>query len=57
MGESGRKYENSKIYCIKNYIDNDIYVGHTTQASSKRMDTHRSACKNVKKRMPEYIKR
>ena len=43
------KYENGKIYCIKNYIDNDIYVGHTTQALSKRMEAHRSACKNAKR--------
>ena len=49
MGESSRKYENGKIYCIKNYIDNDTYVGHTTQALSKRMDAHRSACKDPKK--------
>ena len=49
MGESSRKYENGKIYCIKNYLDSDIHVGFTTQALSKRMDAHRSACKDATK--------
>jgi hypothetical protein len=26
MGESSRKYENGKIYCIRNTIDDDVYV-------------------------------
>ena len=34
MGESSRKYENGKVYCTRNNIDDDIYVGHTTQALS-----------------------
>ena len=48
MGESSRKYENGKIYCIRNCIDNDVYAGHTTQALSKRMDKHRSDCRTSK---------
>ena len=32
---------NSKIYCIRNHLDDDIYVGSTTQALSKRMAKHR----------------
>ena len=43
MAESSRKYENGKIYCIKNYISSDIYVGSTTQALSKRMEKHRAS--------------
>ena len=42
MGESSRNYQNGKIYCIRNWIDDDIYVGSTTQALSKRMEKHRS---------------
>ena len=38
-----RNYQNGKIYCIRNDIDNNIYVGHTTQALSKRMEKHRSS--------------
>ena len=37
-----RNYQNGKIYCIRNSIDSDIYVGHTTQSLSKRMEKHRS---------------
>ena len=41
MAESSRKYENGKIYCIRNWVDDDIYVGSTTQALSKRFQKHR----------------
>ena len=30
MGESSRNYENGKIYCIRNCINDEIYVGSTT---------------------------
>ena len=45
MGESSRNYENGKIYCIRNYMSSDIYVGSTTQTLSKRMEKHRSDAK------------
>ena len=45
MAESSRKYENGKIYCIRNYKNHEIYVGSTTQALSKRMEKHRSDAK------------
>ena len=35
------EYKNSKIYCVRNSIDDDIYVGSTTQPLSKRMAAHR----------------
>ena len=35
-------YKNGKIYCIRNTVDDDIYVGSTTQPLSKRMVGHRS---------------
>ena len=34
-------YKNGQIYAIRNHIDNDIYVGSTCQALSKRMAKHR----------------
>ena len=37
-----RNYQNGKIYCIRNTIDDDVYVGSTTQALSQRMEKHRS---------------
>lgn len=37
-------YQNSKIYTIRNYDDNDmIYVGSTTEALSKRFYKHKQA--------------
>ena len=48
MGEesSKRSYKNGRIYCIRNYVDNDLYVGCSTQPLSKRMEKHRSNMKN-----------
>ena len=37
-----RDYNNGKIYCIRNTITDDIYVGSTTQLLCKRMAKHRS---------------
>ena len=39
-------YSNAKIYSIRNSVDDDIYIGHTTQALSKRFQKHKSNCKN-----------
>jgi len=39
------KYKNSKIYAIRNYINDDVYIGSTTQPLSKRMVEHRSRAK------------
>ena len=50
MGESSRNYQNGKIYCIRNNIDDDIYVGSTTQPLSKRMAWHRDARNHNKKK-------
>ena len=47
MSKMSRKYENGKISCIRNNIDDDIYVGHTTQALSQRMEKHRSDAKST----------
>ena len=46
MGENSKKdYNNGRIYCIRNHITDDIYVGSTTQALSKRMQKHKFSMK------------
>ena len=35
------KYNDGKIYAIRNDITDDIYIGSTTMALSKRMVKHR----------------
>ena len=39
-----RDYKNGKIYCIRNHMNDDIYVGSTCQSLSKRMAYHRQDC-------------
>ena len=34
-------YSKAKVYCIRNYNDDDVYVGSTCQPLSKRMADHR----------------
>ena len=44
MVENSKKsYDNGRIYCIRNSVSDDIYVGSTTQPLSKRMQKHRSS--------------
>ena len=40
---SKKSYDNGRIYCIRNSISDDIYIGSTTQSLSKRMQKHRSS--------------
>ena len=51
MGEGikEKNYQNGTIYCIKNCITSDIYVGSSTQPLSKRMEKHRASI-NCEKR-------
>ena len=42
-GVVNKDFDNAKVYCIKNYINNEIYVGSTCQPLSKRMAKHRSS--------------
>ena len=42
MAINNMTYKNGKLYCIRNTIDDDIYVGSTTQLLCKRMVHHRS---------------
>ena len=38
MGEVSKKdFKNGRIFCIRNHICDDIYIGSTTQPLSKRM--------------------
>ena len=46
MAQNSQKYyKNGKIYCIRNNITDDIYVGSTTQPLCKRMAKHRGDSK------------
>jgi hypothetical protein len=45
MVVNNMSYQNGKIYCIRNTIDDDIYVGSTTQPLCKRMVHHRDRIK------------
>ena len=49
MSQNSKDYKNGKIYCIRNNIDDDIYVGSTTQRLSKRMAKHREDAKHKDK--------
>ena len=48
------KYQNGKIYSIRNHLDNDIYIGSTTISLSNRMVKHRCYAKTCKSNI--YIK-
>ena len=48
-----RDCSNGKVYCIGNNVDDDLYIGSTTQALSKRMVKHRS--KGESKEAKKYI--
>ena len=36
MVKNGKDFSKGKIYCIRNNIDDEIYIGSTTQPLSKR---------------------
>ena len=48
MSINRKDYKNGKIYCIRNNIDDDIYIGSTTQSLSKRLAKHRADSMNKK---------
>ena len=39
-------FANGKIYCIRNSINDEVYVGSTIQRLSKRLSKHKSDMKN-----------
>ena len=58
MAQNNQKdYKNGKIYCIRNNITDDIYIGSTTQPLCKRMAWHRQdAKKEIKMNYMLYSK-
>ena len=50
MAQNSKDYKNGKIYCIRNNINDDIYVGSTTQPLCKRMAWHRQDAKKEKRK-------
>ena len=56
MAESGRNYQNGKIYCIRNWLDDDIYIGSSCQPLSKRFQTHKDNRKGYKRDRKLYAK-
>ena len=53
---ASKDFKNGRIYCIRNTIDDDIYVGSTCQPISKRMAKHRIDMKGYKKDRKLYSK-
>ena len=45
---ASKDFKNGRIYCIRNMIDDDIYVGSTCQPINKRMAKHRDSRKEEK---------
>ena len=45
MTKQMKDYSKGKIYCIRNTINDDIYIGRTCQSLSQRMTQHRSDMK------------
>jgi group I intron endonuclease len=51
-------YANGKIYCIRNYLDDEIYVGSTCNTLGRRMSGHREDCKKAKSsRLYDHMKK
>ena len=48
-------YNNGKIYTIRSYQTDDIYIGSTTQTLTKRLSTHKSNFKRWKKGTQHYV--
>ena len=52
-----KDFTNGKVYCIRNYIDKEIYVGSTCQPLKKRTWHHKSdATRNTEQTKKLYIK-
>jgi hypothetical protein len=47
-------YSNGKIYTIRSYQTDDIYIGSTTQTLTKRLSIHKSNFKSWKKGKRHY---
>ena len=47
-------YKNGKIYCIRSYQTDDVYIGSTTQKLCRRMTDHRKKYKGWVKGKRQY---
>ena len=57
MSENGKRdYGNGRIYCIRNSIDNELYIGSTCQSLSKRFQKHKDDSRGYKKDRKLYSK-
>ena len=45
-----KNFGNAKVYCIRNYVNEEVYVGSTCQPLSKRMAKHKSSMNNTAKK-------
>ena len=52
--KSDNKYMNGKIYSIRSYQTDKIYIGFTTQPLHKRLFKHRNGYKNYKIHSKKY---
>ena len=48
MSLGDKKYQKGKIYFIGNYVDDDIYIGSTTQTLKRRYNKHKINIDNEK---------
>ena len=53
MSRNPKDYSKGKIYCVRNTINDDIYIGSTCQSLSQRMAQHRKAM-TARQRMKLY---
>ena len=53
MSRNPKDYSKGKIYCIRNTIDGEIYIGSTCQSLSQRMAQHRKDV-NFRQGMKRY---
>ena len=53
---ASKDYKNGKIYCIRNTVDDDIYVGSTCQPLSKRIAKHRQSMNELNRNTKLYVK-
>ena len=53
---SNKSYDNGKIYIIRNYVDNDTYIGSSCQALCKRFQNHKDSLNSYKRGRALYKK-
>ena len=55
MSRHPKDYSKGKIYCIRNKINDDIYIGSTCQSLSQRMVEHRASRKKPKQQSRKLV--